>query len=130
MRDIDQEIKKSEGHKLFTGNYEYFERNGMIRKASIEAEIMPDGYRTGRFECYPHQWETCKRVIKGLGGPNNLHYPLDRREMENHINILQKQIDEQQKTIETLKIAMKETAEILRDHIKLDLQKEFEKFDN
>jgi len=56
----------SAGHLDFFGDYEYFSRIGWSRevyKAPRSDAIMPNGYRTGRWECTYDQWELTRTFI-------------------------------------------------------------------
>ena len=61
-------ITKSKGHLFFIAvdNYkkEYFERNNQIYSAPTSNVIMPDGYRTGRWEVRKEQLDTLKSFIE------------------------------------------------------------------
>ena len=43
-------MDKSEGHLGFADGFEFFLRNGNLYQAPLSDVIMPDGYRTGRWE--------------------------------------------------------------------------------
>lgn len=57
---------KSMHHYCFSldGKFEFFERNCSIYKAPMSNAIMPDGFRSGRFECYAHAWESHAKVLR------------------------------------------------------------------
>ena len=45
---------------------EYFERDGEVKRAHVSEAVMPDGYRTGRFECKMSQWGFLKSLLEQL----------------------------------------------------------------
>ncbi|HEY9835486.1 MAG TPA: hypothetical protein V6D27_01100 [Vampirovibrionales bacterium] len=50
------ETQTGAGHIEWQGEYEIFEREGQIMKAHRTNCIMPDGYRTGRWESTLAAW--------------------------------------------------------------------------
>jgi hypothetical protein len=55
-------LEKSKGHIKFIWNntYEYYDRDGEVYLAPIHNPIMPDGYRSGRWECSRSHYEIFK----------------------------------------------------------------------
>lgn len=62
---------ESKGHICFAKRYigemldttEFFERDGNVFRAPISDAIMPDGYRTGRFECSKELFDRFKPML-------------------------------------------------------------------
>ena len=64
IEHIPEKERKSKGHLSFFGNYEYFEFNSVVFKAHKSDVVMPDGYRTGRWECTMSHWPLTKSVLE------------------------------------------------------------------
>lgn len=63
-KHIPEKDKKSKNHLGFFGEYEYFHRpNTGVHKAHRSDVIMPDGYRTGRWECTSTHWAFTKSTL-------------------------------------------------------------------
>lgn len=58
---------ESKGHLAFAGGsagtVEFFTHDGAVYRAPVSNAIMPDGYRTGRFECSLKMFENFRGVI-------------------------------------------------------------------
>jgi hypothetical protein len=54
---------KSNGHILFSGEWEYFTVNGQVYRANVNNPIDIQGYRQGaRWECSLPQWEQYRKI--------------------------------------------------------------------
>ncbi len=50
------DLEKSEGHTAFIGKFEYYTLpNGDLHRAPTLYPVMPDGRRSGRWECKANQ---------------------------------------------------------------------------
>ena len=57
-------MEKSKGHICFNGEFEFYERNGEVYKAPINAgNVFQNGYRFGRWECSINQFNLFKDFI-------------------------------------------------------------------
>jgi len=43
--------------------YEYYSRDGEVYRAPISSVVMPDGYRSGRWECSLDKWHQYKDML-------------------------------------------------------------------
>lgn len=60
MNTTTTNLEKSKGHIAFIGICEYFEYDGSIYRAPIDAYIQANGTRvSARFECYVAQKDLC-----------------------------------------------------------------------
>lgn len=66
IEHIPEKGRKSKRHLGFFGDYEYFDRlNAGVYKAHRSDVIMPDGYRTGRWECTSKHWSFTESILRG-----------------------------------------------------------------
>ena len=59
----DNKDKVSYGRVAVFGDFEYFQRGDGIYRAPLANPVMTDGYRCGRWECYPHGWTLLSEIL-------------------------------------------------------------------
>jgi hypothetical protein len=60
----EPDTAKSQGHMRFIGSYEYYEVDGQVYAAHVDRPVMPDGRRSGRWECPMHLADSQLSVIE------------------------------------------------------------------
>jgi len=68
---------KSKGHIVTVNGKEYFDRGGEVYRAPLSSVIMPDGYRSGRWECSRSHFDTFREFVTGEERKSLFYIPMD-----------------------------------------------------
>jgi len=67
-----KEPEKSAGHVAFIGDHEYFKSgDGQLYKAQISSVVMPDGFRSGRWEAPSHMADARVKMLQSADAKSN-----------------------------------------------------------